>query len=747
MAESREKKPADSMGGRGKAPKARRRAEAPSRPVGEAPLRYDAAGVAAMLAIAAFVVATRFWALGEKPFHHDESMFAHRAYFLATRGDYNFEPILHGPFLEDVTAAIFRVVGDSDATARLWSAIAGTLLLVLVWRLRDVLGIAAAWSAVVLLAVSPTLLFYSRFNRNDVSFALAATATLFCAVRFLRSGRLRWWFLGLLSAAWMVCIKENYVIFFFTAASYFVALAAVEQASGHGAEIRAAVRRLVFDGERRRAAAFSAATILGLATGAFLIVLLFTTFFNHPEHWDGPIEAIRYWAGQNREQRIYGDFHYYIPLALIYEFVPLALLVWGVGRALRRARWFRGWVAWGWAAWSALLLAALWGYRFPREFEQLTHMSRGWHLWLAVEVFALGGAAFAVLVGEGRRLDAFFLWWTLTAFLAYSYAGEKVPWISVHIFFPMAVTAGIFAREIARDALGGNRAAATEPSRPTLGEALRPFALWGRSGFGRLLISAAIVAGVAFTAFSAVRLSFENEADPAERHVYTHTTPDYKAMVEDIRDMAARLYKGPTRRFPVFVEGASQWPAEWYFRRFLLIRPQKTLPPPATLRRLPILVFDEYLDREHRKEPALARWPWLLETHVVRRVPFREWWHQRPLQVTVRRLPYIWMALVPKQYRRARITDALGRPTGPVGDPGGLSDMTVADEIGASRRAWRCLLDYWIFRWDFDPYRSPYRTRDYMAVLFCVRKDFCRKWLRAGGRFHPSRARRVRRLP
>ena len=677
-----------------------------------------------LLLVVSFVLATRFWALGARPFHHDESMFAARAFHLRMTGDYNYEPVLHGPFLEDVSALIFLLFGDSDATARLWSAIAGVLLLVAVWRLRDRLGGLAARLAVVFLAVSPTLMYYSRFNRNDVPFTLAAMLFVACMVRFLEGGRLRYWFLALLAVAWMICIKETYVIFLFTAATWPVAVALVEAASGRPSSLREKLAQFAAarPNFRRR---FAAVTALGSAVALAIIVTLYTTFFRHLEHAAGPIEALRYWAGQHREQRIFGEFHYYVPILIIYEFLFLALFVWGVGRTLRRlatnsaerAEWRRGWIAWGWLAWSAALLAVLWPYRIPRAFADLTHMTRGWHLWLAVEVLVLGAAAFAVLTVERRRLQGFFLWWSVVAFLAYSYAGEKVPWIAVHVAFPMIVTAAMFAQEIISSKAGCQPA----PLRRTLGPAL------------------AVAAFIA-TAAVALRLCFVNGANPAERLVYTHTTADYKAMVEDVRDIVARADGRPIDRFPLTLAGDSLWPGQWYFRRWQMMRVGPVAPKP------PIIILDEYLDELHRDVPALSKYPWLLDGYVVRRVPFREWWHQEPLMASIGRLFDIWMALVPKQYRSGLVTDGEGRARGLLGDRGRLAGMTIEDKIAASKAAWRDIYDYLVYRRDFDPYRSPYRTRDHMSVLLCVEKDLYRKWLGLGGRHLPARSRFVQHL-
>ncbi len=666
-----------------------------------------------LCALAVLVLLTRFWALGAKPLHHDESLFAVYSFHLRMSGDYNFDPILHGPFLENIEALLFWALGDSDAVARLWSALAGTLLLAAVWQLRGRVGGRAAVMAVALLAVSPTLMYYSRFNRNDVPFTLAAMVFVLCAAQVVRQGRLAAVFCGILAVAWTICIKETYLIFLFTAASYVLLVEAVKAGARQPLWFWARARQTaqLATGYWLRPGAVAAA---GIAAGAFLVVALHTTWFKHPEHWDGPWEAIRYWSGQHKQQRIFGEYHYYIPILLIYEFLPLGLFLWGMARTLRRAGWLGGWVAWGWAAWSAALLIALWSQPLPPGFAAVAHMTRGWHLWLAVEVLVLGAAACAVLALEGRRLAAFFVWWTVVSFLAYSYAGEKVPWLAVHIAFPMILSAAVLGTSL------------RGPASPTDHVGLRLIA--------RSVLAAAFLATLAI----AMRLCFINSANPAERHVFTHTTRDYKAMVADVHDMVARTNSGPIERFPLILAGDSIWPGQWDFRRWSQMRTGPATP------QSPIVILDEYLDPLHRDVRALGQYPWLLESHVVRRVPFREWWRQDMLLSHVARLTDLWLALVPKQYRFGSLTDAYGRAVGWVGDWADLPNLTIEEGLRASLAAWRDVFDYLIFRRDFDPWRAHYPARDHIAVLLCVRKDLYRQWSALGGRHEPSRSRFVR---
>jgi predicted membrane-bound mannosyltransferase len=85
---------------------------------------------------------------------------------------------MHGPFQIEFTALIFRIFGDTDFTARLGYVLFGTTLVGLPYFLRGHLGRFGALLAGVMLAVSPALLYFSHFGREDIIMAFWATALL-----------------------------------------------------------------------------------------------------------------------------------------------------------------------------------------------------------------------------------------------------------------------------------------------------------------------------------------------------------------------------------------------------------------------------------------------------------------------------------------------------------------------------------------------------------------------------------------
>ena len=135
------------------------------------PVVLSIAGVAAVALLA------RLYDLGSRIVHWDEGRVAYWALRYHETGQFEYRPIVHGPFLQIVNDWIFAVLGPTDFSARLVVAVAGGLLplaaLLFRSRLRDDETVALA----VVLAANPLLLYYSRFMRNDVlvgGFALVA---------------------------------------------------------------------------------------------------------------------------------------------------------------------------------------------------------------------------------------------------------------------------------------------------------------------------------------------------------------------------------------------------------------------------------------------------------------------------------------------------------------------------------------------------------------------------------------------
>ena len=156
------------------APLPARRAEA--RALGlELRLSWELVAYAALIVVG---VGMRFWDLGARALHHDESLHGFYAYDIFRGQGYEHNPLLHGPFQFFGTALTFFLSGGaSDYTVRILPALFGVALIVLPFFFRDRLGRLGALFAAALIALSPTLLYFSRFARNDIYIAVFTLCT------------------------------------------------------------------------------------------------------------------------------------------------------------------------------------------------------------------------------------------------------------------------------------------------------------------------------------------------------------------------------------------------------------------------------------------------------------------------------------------------------------------------------------------------------------------------------------------
>ena len=176
------------------------------------------AGAYAALFLGGFLL--RFWDLGSRALHHDESIHAQWAWRLM-QGDYTHSPIFHGPFYYHFQAAVFFVFGTGDYTSRVSAAIAGTAIILLPLLLRKRLGAAGTLAAVAFLALSPTLVYYSRFLREDIYMAFFVLLMVASMWRYLAEGRERWLIVLALAFVGGVTTKEG---MFLTLAVFLVFL-------------------------------------------------------------------------------------------------------------------------------------------------------------------------------------------------------------------------------------------------------------------------------------------------------------------------------------------------------------------------------------------------------------------------------------------------------------------------------------------------------------------------------------------
>jgi uncharacterized protein (TIGR03663 family) len=142
---------------------------------------FAASGV--IIAVSAFL---RFYWLELKPFHHDEGV---NGFFLTTLfrdGTYHYDPAnYHGPTLYYITLAFTKVFGLSTIPVRSSVAIFGVLTVILVLFLRRYLGRIGSLAAATFVALSPGMVYISRYFIHEIFFVFCSLAVVVAVVFFI----------------------------------------------------------------------------------------------------------------------------------------------------------------------------------------------------------------------------------------------------------------------------------------------------------------------------------------------------------------------------------------------------------------------------------------------------------------------------------------------------------------------------------------------------------------------------------
>jgi uncharacterized protein (TIGR03663 family) len=174
--------------------------------------------VAATVLVAAAVL--RLVDLTVKPLHHDEGV---NGMFLTTlfrSGYYHYDPAnYHGPTLyyfgwvvTTINSFFYGKDGLSTFAIRLVTALFGIGVVWLLLCLRRQLGTFGAVSAAALAAVSPGLVFFSRYFIHEILFVFFSLGVVVAVLRYRETKRPRDLILAALSAALMGATKETWII-------------------------------------------------------------------------------------------------------------------------------------------------------------------------------------------------------------------------------------------------------------------------------------------------------------------------------------------------------------------------------------------------------------------------------------------------------------------------------------------------------------------------------------------------------
>jgi uncharacterized protein (TIGR03663 family) len=172
-------------------------------------------------AIVVLAAALRLPALDVRPMHTDEAVHAAKFARLLEQGLYEYDPEeFHGPTLNYLTLIPARVRGFAryadldEMTLRSVPAVVGILLVAAHVLLVPVVGFRPAALAALLAAVSPAMVYYSRYYIQETLLVAFSFGALVSICRYVHTPRTGWAIAAGASVGLMAATKETWVIAF-----------------------------------------------------------------------------------------------------------------------------------------------------------------------------------------------------------------------------------------------------------------------------------------------------------------------------------------------------------------------------------------------------------------------------------------------------------------------------------------------------------------------------------------------------
>ena len=587
-------------------------------------------GLAFALIVCASVL-VHFARLDMMAMHHDESIHAWLSwrFFTGAGGftcaggrvadTYCYDPVYHGPSLYVFTIISYFLFGDGDWQSRLPQALAGIGLTLSVAWLRPYFGARGTLLAMISVTLTAVLLYFTRFARHDGLMVLWVLWIVIGFFRYIDSGQARWvwlmaagiglavsthelyyiigflfaWFLGLrivsehwpvrysrltllglvgislvvealiLSGGWSGQITPSLNAGGIAVVLFFVAMSSLMmQQLWDPTPIIIPFARAKWQHHRQELIVAA-----GITTGIF--VLLYGNFFADPRGIiDGMYQGLAYWLG-SQQSYARGDqpWYYYLMIMGINE--PLALFG-GV---------------------SIVVAAALVAVRNWRAYQ-----------------------ANVPVVGLGL-FPVFLIYWFVGALVFFSWAGEKMPWLTAHITLPgnLLVVWGVvqvvrairtpnqhfwwiipgatvlalmsLAVAIVQLSSGVNSLQGIFPLIAAAGfvyVVLYYSDIIGRYHTARLALLSIVVILAAYGVRASWMANFEAPDTARDPIVYTQTSPDVPRIVRDITELSINQTRNQRSAadtagglsMPIMLDiggddGGLAWPFQWYFRDML----------------------------------------------------------------------------------------------------------------------------------------------------------------------------------
>lgn len=158
-------------------------------------------------------ILTRFYDLESRVMSHDESLHTYYSWRFKEFQDYQHSPLMHGPLQFHLVAFSYFLFGDSDASARVPYALIGVISVALLYVFRKWLGRTGVILAGVLMIISPYMLYYQRYVRNEAIVVLLALLMFWAVFEYFATREAKWLYLLSFSLVLHFAAKETAFIY------------------------------------------------------------------------------------------------------------------------------------------------------------------------------------------------------------------------------------------------------------------------------------------------------------------------------------------------------------------------------------------------------------------------------------------------------------------------------------------------------------------------------------------------------
>jgi uncharacterized protein (TIGR03663 family) len=558
---------------------------------------------AAFVAVALLAAGLRFFQLGLRPLNEAEAVQALAAYRF-THGAAQAVPAGTIPALFSGNLLGFTLLGASDVTARLLPALAGMALVLLPYLLRHRLGRGGALAASLLLALSPSIVHFSRSLDGTILVAACGLAMAVGLINYIDTRRPGYLYLAAAALGVGLCAGPGIFTLVLILVAFGLLLLLGERILHHETGWSSMLEAWVSAKEESGLLARAAATL------AATFGLVAMTFVLNPAGLGDAADLLGAWARGFLPEVGGNPAVYPVLLLLVYE--PVILLLGGieVGRVF-------------------------WMSRPGRRQAQETDSSFPHTAFL----FFWAGAAFVMVLIAGHRPAGDVLLVVVPLALlagqgvehAWRWLTSRTIWLEVGAVTAVALgVLAFFYLQLAAYSLTNNTSTVSVGTITLYNNVayllLAAVALLLLVGLGVgawAWHGAPLVAGGGWLALvvvlglfgfkSAWGLNFAHAADPRELMIAKTTAPDVRELVRQMEALSLSK-SGDSHTLPVTVDDATGPAIAWYLREFQHVTMVDGLStPPDTVAAVTLVMQDPPIGETFRGRgfPLRTRWaPW-----------------------------------------------------------------------------------------------------------------------------------------